>query len=398
MLEQHGLCPARLRIRTVNAAMKHARLLGTALALGVLPAALWSQGVPTVDGKKLAIEVMTVEAEREKTAAEVAENAKRAEIARYQDEQLAALDETLKLLTGTSAFIPGLEAGGGSGDLYAAATVYAIDDNNPYVDRIMGDAPVTIEQMIAETAIRFGGHPALGRAGINAVEFRCWFQALVKQESNFSIGAKSPKAAFGLTQIIPGTAEYLGIYPAYYDDPRLQLDGGARYLLEQLSKFGSMELALAAYNAGPGAVQKYNGIPPYRETQDYVRKISGYYSRYAARMGGAADAVGTLDPKDMAIAEASNLSDAGLHYASWSMDTMQAAAARLRQVVTQIEGTASAKEALDLNSYARAEVTRMAIIKSRLKAVRQKIDTARNALLLQAYADDEEFLRVSLED
>ena len=107
---------------------------------------------------------------------------------------------------------------------------------------------------------------------------------------------------------------------------------------------------------------------------------------------------GTLDPKDMAIAEASNLSDAGLHYASWSMDTMQAAAARLRQVVTQIEGTTSAKEALDLNSYARAEVTRMAIIKSRLKAVRQKIDTARYALLLQAYADDEEFLRVSLED
>ena len=377
--------------------LKHARLLGTALALGVLPAALWSQGVPTVDGKKVAIEVMTVEAEREKTAAEVAENAKRAEIARYQDEQLAALDETLKLLTGTSAFIPGLEAGGGSGDLYAAATVYSIDDNNPYVDRIMGDAPVTIEQMIAETAIRFGGHPALGRAGINAVEFRCWFQALVKQESNFSIGAKSPKAAFGLTQIIPGTAQYLGIYPAYYDDPRLQLEGGARYLLEQLGKFGRMELALAAYNAGPGAVQKYNGIPPYKETQDYVRKISGYYSRYAARMGGAADAIGTLDPKDLAIAEASNLSDAGAHYAAWSMDTMTASATRLRSILSQIEGTGSVKEAMDLNTYARGEVARMGNILIRLMATRQKIEAARNALLIQAYIEDEKYLQVRLQ-
>lgn len=368
-----------------------------AAGVAVAPLAVLAQGVPDIDAKGIVAAVLQIDTARDTRAAEIEENARQAEILSQEEAQLAALDGTLELLTGTSAFIPGLEDGGGAGSAYAASTVYAIDDNNPYVDRIMGDAPVTIEQMIAETAIKFGGHPALGRAGINAVEFRCWFQALVKQESNFSIGAKSPKAAFGLTQIIPGTAQYLGIYPAYYDDPRLQLEGGARYLLEQLGKFGRMELALAAYNAGPGAVQKYNGIPPYKETQDYVRKISGYYSRYAARMGGAADAIGTLDPTDLAIAEASNLSDAGTHYAAWSMDTMTASATRLRSILSQIEGTGSVKEAMDLNTYARGEVARMGNILIRLMATRQKIEAARNALLIQAYIEDEKYLQVRLE-
>ncbi len=382
--------------RSDQTGKRAARLL-MAASVAAAPLAVLAQGVPDIDAKGILAIILQLDTGHETRTAEIEETARQTELLSREEEQLAALDGTLELLTGTSAFIPGLEEGGGAGGAYAASTVYAIDDNNPYVDRIMGDAPVTIEQMIAETAIKFGGHPALGRAGINAVEFRCWFQALVKQESNFSIGAKSPKAAFGLTQIIPGTAQYLGIYPAYYDDPRLQLDGGARYLLEQLGKFGRMELALAAYNAGPGAVQKYNGIPPYKETQDYVRKISGYYSRYATRMGGAADAIGTLDPKDLAIAEASNLSDAGRHYAAWSMDTMTASATRLRSILSQIEGTQSVKEAMDLNTYARGEVARMGNILIRLMATRQKIEAARNALLIQAYIEDDKYLQVRLE-
>ncbi|WP_299846913.1 transglycosylase SLT domain-containing protein [uncultured Paracoccus sp.] len=368
-----------------------------AASLAAAPLAVLAQGVPDIDAKGILAIILQLDTGHETRTAEIEETARQTELLAREEEQLAALEDTLDLLTGISAFIPGLEEGGGAGSADAASRVYGIPDNNPYADRIMGDAPVTIEQMIAETAIRFGGHPALGRAGINAVEFRCWFQALVKQESNFSIGAKSPKAAFGLTQIIPGTAQYLGIYPAYYDDPSLQLDGGARYLLEQLGKFGRMELALAAYNAGPGAVQKYNGIPPYKETQDYVRKISGTYSRYAARMGGAADALGTLDPRDMAIAEASNLSDAGTHYAAWSMETMTASATRLRSILSQIEGTQSVKEAMDLNTYARGEVARMGNILIRLMATRSKIEAARNALKTQAYIEDEKYLQVRLE-
>lgn len=376
------------------------KALPIALAISVAAAPLLTraQGVPEIDLKEIAALLLHRQESTATQAAEVEENARRAEIIAKEQEQLDALEETLNLVTGTSAFVPGLEDGGGAGSAFAASTVYSIDDNNPYIDRIMGDAPVTIEQMIAETAVKYGNHPALAKAGINAVEFRCWFQGLIKQESNFSIGAKSSKAAFGLTQIIPDTAKYLGIYPAYYDDPRLQLDGGAKYLLEQLNRFGSMPLALAAYNAGPGAVNEYGGIPPYRETQDYVRKISGYYDLYAARMGGQADAVGTLDPRDLAIANASNIADAGMHYAMDSMDTMAASVTRLKSIMVQIESTGSVKEAMDLNTYARGEVARMANILIRLAAIRQKIEASRNALLIQAYIEDEKYLQVSMED
>lgn len=369
-----------------------------ALLVSAAPFYASAQGVPTVDLQQIGQWLLQRQQSFLMQSAERQENVRRDGIIRQQNDQLAALDETLNLLTGTSQFVPDMEGSNNNmaGGQPAAQEVYAIDDNNPYAARLFGDAPETIEQMIAETAVKFSSHPALSRAGINAVEFRCWFQGLVKQESQFSIGARSPKAAFGLTQIIPGTAQDLGIYPAYYDDPRLQLDGGARYLLQQLQRFGSMELALAAYNAGPGAVQQYNGIPPYAETQNYVQKIRANYQRYASRITGADD-LGTLDPKDVVIAESSNVADAGMHYATASMDTMHASATRLRNLVARIPQTGSVKEAMDLNTYARAEVTRMAAMLSRLQATSRKVEAARYALLLEAYAEDEKYLQVRMD-
>ena len=98
------------------------------------------------------------------------------------------------------------------------------------------------------------------------------FLRLVQQESGWNSGAVSPKGAQGLAQLMPETAARLGVNPA---DPTQNLDGGARYLRQQYDTFGTWQLALAAYNAGPGAVQQYSGIPPYAETQNYVQVIWG---------------------------------------------------------------------------------------------------------------------------
>jgi hypothetical protein len=96
------------------------------------------------------------------------------------------------------------------------------------------------------------------------------FGALVTQESGWNQSALSPSGAIGLTQLMPATAAGLGVNP---NDATQNLAGGAHYLAEQLSTFGNYPEALAAYNAGPGAVHRYGGIPPYSETQNYVKNI-----------------------------------------------------------------------------------------------------------------------------
>ncbi|WP_146588072.1 lytic transglycosylase domain-containing protein [Puniceibacterium confluentis] len=98
------------------------------------------------------------------------------------------------------------------------------------------------------------------------------FLRLVQQESGWNPNARSHKGALGLAQLMPGTARLLGVDPS---DPAQNLDGGARYLSQQYSKFRSWKLALAAYNAGPGAVEKHGGVPPYAETRNYVKVIWG---------------------------------------------------------------------------------------------------------------------------
>jgi soluble lytic murein transglycosylase-like protein len=95
--------------------------------------------------------------------------------------------------------------------------------------------------------------------------------AVAKQESGFNASAKSGAGAQGLMQIMPATAKSLGVNAL---NPSEAVDGAAKMLSGLITKFGSTELALAAYNAGPGAVQKYNGIPPYKETQNYVKKVT----------------------------------------------------------------------------------------------------------------------------
>jgi len=98
------------------------------------------------------------------------------------------------------------------------------------------------------------------------------FLRLVQQESGWNPNAKSHKGALGLAQLMPETARGLRVDPT---DPYENLDGGARYLARQYKQFKSWRLALAAYNAGPDAVKKHGGVPPYKETRNYVKSIWG---------------------------------------------------------------------------------------------------------------------------
>ena len=103
-------------------------------------------------------------------------------------------------------------------------------------------------------------------------------KAIVSAESNCNPLAKSAKGAQGLMQLMPATAKGLKVEKPF--DPRQNVIGGVKYIKGLMASYGDLRLALAAYNAGPGAVQKYLGIPPYRETINYVEKVIRYYKKF----------------------------------------------------------------------------------------------------------------------
>jgi soluble lytic murein transglycosylase-like protein len=156
-----------------------------------------------------------------------------------------------------------------------AATTMALSGATAGTSALPPGVPYGAE--ITAAARRHGLDPAL-------------LAGLVRQESNFNPTAGSPAGARGLTQLMPGTAAGLGVTDV--TDPLQSLEGGAKYLKQQLDAFGGdVTKALAAYNAGPGAVQRFGGVPPYAETQNYVQKVQAFAAAYRGTPAGATAAV-----------------------------------------------------------------------------------------------------------
>jgi len=168
----------------------------------------------------------------------------------------------------------GLRLGSGGGDGVSRLMETRLSRQYSTSDRHLPNLPQPVD---ARTPRYSGPNPGpfLDMARIAARRHNVpedLFLRLVHQESRWNAGAISPKGARGLAQLMPDTARLLRVDP---DDPRQNLEGGARYLRMMYDRFGNWHLALAAYNAGPEAVQRHGGVPPYAETTHYVRVILG---------------------------------------------------------------------------------------------------------------------------
>lgn len=180
---------------------------------------------------------------------------------------IAAVTRRIAEITGAGP-APTPQPGGGPS--FASMVASAMEpDGAPAAASANAPAPVAPEQidrLVSANANAWGVDPAL-------------VKAIIANESGFNANATSKTGAQGLMQLEPGTAAGLGVSNAY--DPAQNIWGGTRYIRGLLDRFhGDTRLAVAAYNAGPGAVEKYGGVPPYAETQAYVDNVLDSYQKY----------------------------------------------------------------------------------------------------------------------
>lgn len=196
---------------------------------------------------------------------------------------LAAVSQRISEITGAPQQMPGLPGNTGNTPSFASLVQSAIATqgaNDPGSagtldsDTALAGAravvpPQQIDRLVGANAANFGVDPAL-------------IKAIIANESGFNANATSNVGAQGLMQLMPGTANGLGVTNAY--DPAQNVWGGTKYIKGLLDRFnGDPRLAVAAYNAGPGAVEKYNGVPPYAETQNYVQNVLASYQKYRSQ-------------------------------------------------------------------------------------------------------------------
>jgi soluble lytic murein transglycosylase-like protein len=176
------------------------------------------------------------------------------------------IERTRDAAAGTTALGATGGASAGEGSFAAALQAAGAGSDATAAPEAGGEAAGSYDGLIEAAAARNGVDPAV-------------LHGLIQQESNFDPASQSSAGAMGLTQLMPGTASSLGV--ANPLDPAESIEGGARYLAQMMARFGGDTAdALAAYNAGPGAVEQYGGVPPYAETQSYVQKVLGYAEGY----------------------------------------------------------------------------------------------------------------------
>ncbi|MDP5218822.1 lytic transglycosylase domain-containing protein [Ruegeria sp. 2205SS24-7] len=347
-----------------------------------------AQGVPTQDTAGLGQLVARLSKLGEDLTAQRDQFGIGTSLSSVQADQLHMLERMSGSVSGPGLDIRALEGNADfpAGDLYPTTSIHPMDS------RLFGEGRDTVEMMIVRVAGEYANAPGVRRAGLSATQWRCLFQALIKQESRFSVSAQSPAGAYGLTQLMPGTAADLGVDRHEVMD---NLRGGARYITTQLNSFGTIPHALAAYNAGPGRVQQYGGVPPFAETQGYVRNISRFYNEYLAVVGGA-EALGTLSPSDMALAEYGSISEASVYYAADSHATSDQIINRLAAIIRQIDEMPDIKRAIELNTYARAEIGRLLNLRIRLMAANHQRVAAHGRHLAADRLAERDFMQMGV--
>ncbi len=190
--------------------------------------------------------------------------------------RIAGFKRTVQFSADNSSFQSALEAAqeklaGESQSVSKLANVLraraALEKSSAYIPGDKDQLMEMIDSAVNQASQKYGVDPSL-------------VKAVIKQESAYNPYALSRSGAQGLMQLMPDTAQGLGVTDPW--DIYQNIDGGVRYLKAQMDSFGDLPSALAAYNAGPNSVRRYNGIPPYEETQNYVTKVLEYYKMFSS--------------------------------------------------------------------------------------------------------------------
>lgn len=189
--------------------------------------------------------------------------------------EISAVASRIEQITGTPVDLPGMPESDDASPSFAAVLQQELNAGtaSDQTASIAGAPaapamlpPAQIDALVNDNAQAQAVDPAL-------------VKAIIANESGFNANATSSVGAQGLMQLMPGTAQALGVSDSY--DPAQNVAGGTKYIKQLLDRFnGNVRLAVAAYNAGPGAVEKYNGVPPYAETENYVQNVLSSYAKY----------------------------------------------------------------------------------------------------------------------